>query len=68
MRVVCRLPTGHEPSVQTLKQMFADHSAPQASSSMAAIEEDGDHEIDPEYAPKRFHTTKVSFPTCITGH
>lgn len=56
-----RLPTGHEPSVQTLKQMFADHSTPQAGTSRAAaVVEDDEHELDPEYAPKRFHTTQVS--------
>lgn len=41
--------------------MFADHSTPQAGSTRAAyVAEDDEHELDPEYAPKRFHTTKAS--------
>ena len=41
--------------------MFADHSRPQAGSSKApGLVEDDELETDPEYAPKRFHTTKAS--------
>ncbi|KAL0039926.1 hypothetical protein WJX77_011783 [Trebouxia sp. C0004] len=58
-----RHPSGHEPSVQSLKQMFASHTATKASTSSnskpALIAEDDELDLDPEYAPKRALTTKV---------
>ncbi len=65
---VCRQPSGHEPSVQSLKQMFASHTAPKASTSSnskpALIAEDDELDLDPEYAPKRALTTKVHLAQC----
>jgi hypothetical protein len=64
----CRHPSGHEPSVQSLKQMFASHTAPKASTSSnskpALITEDDELDLDPEYAPKRALTTKVHLAQC----
>ncbi len=68
---VCRQPSGHEPSVQSLKQMFASHTAPKASTSSnskpALIAEDDELDLDPEYAPKRALTTKVHLAQCSAG-
>ena len=65
---VCRQPSGHEPSVQSLKQMFASHTAPKASTSSnskpALIAVDDELDLDPEYAPKRALTTKVHLAQC----
>ena len=65
---VCRQPSGHEPSVQSLKQIFASHTAPKASTSSnskpALIAEDDELDLDPEYAPKRALTTKVHLAQC----
>lgn len=45
--------------------MFAEHSTQPASSSraVAVALEDDEHDLDPEYAPKRAHTTKVGLTT-----
>ena len=68
---VCRQPSGHEPSVQSLKHMFASHTAPKASTSSnskpALIAEDDELDLDPEYAPKRALTTKVHLAQCIAN-
>ena len=65
---VCRQPSGHEPSVQSLKQMFASHTAPKASTSSnskpSLIAEEEELDLDPEYAAKRALTTKVHLAPC----
>lgn len=61
----CRHPSGNEPSVQSLKKLFANNTAQQASSSRAHMHaEDEDIELDREYAPKRALTTKVKQLGC----
>ncbi|KAL3133984.1 hypothetical protein ABBQ32_008424 [Trebouxia sp. C0010 RCD-2024] len=58
-----RQPSGNDPSVQSLKKLFASNTAQQAASSSSSRgqlhAEDEDVELDPEYAPKRALTTKV---------
>ena len=59
----CRHTSGHEPSVQSLKQMFASNTAQRADADgtqrQTGFASEEDVEMDPEYAPKRALTTKV---------